>query len=274
MKTSATLPSAWTERSRIARRLGAHGGVLFLDYDGTLTPIVRDFAEARLDEGMRAILARLAARFPVAIVSGRDVGVLRAFVGLDSLYYVGSHGFDMTGPAGWREVADEAERFLPAIDAAERDLRRDLAGIEGHAVERKAFHVAVHYRGVPVGRVDRIESIVDAALKRHPGLRKGYGKKVFEVQPDYDWHKGRAVSRLLERLRPGGSDAVAIYIGDDITDEDAFRALRGKGVSIVVRDGDRPTAADYALDDTEDVRRFLEFLAESKSATPGKGRTA
>ncbi len=109
--------------------------------------------------------------------------------------------------------------------------------------------------------------MVDRVLKLHPRLRKGRGKKVFEIRPDVDWDKGRAVRWLLAHLgldRPG---VVPVYIGDDLTDEDAFRELAGAGLAVAVRDGARDgarnTSADFALDDPQDVRAFLEFLGGS-----------
>jgi trehalose-phosphatase len=100
---------------------------------------------------------------------------------------------------------------------------------------------------------------VDHALARHPGLRKTPGKMVFELQPDVDWGKGCAVLWLIEAL--GLQDALPLYIADDVTDEDAFRALEGRGVGIAVLDAPRATAARYALPDTDAVREFLAALA-------------
>jgi trehalose 6-phosphate phosphatase len=104
----------------------------------------------------------------------------------------------------------------------------------------------------------------------------GHGKKVFEIRPDIDWHKGRAVLWILQRLGLERTGVVPVCIGDDITDEDAFRVLAGRGLCIAVRhDEMRQTAADYTLKDTKDVRRFLELLCQivaSRAAGPGVRR--
>ncbi|HSR72135.1 MAG TPA: trehalose-phosphatase, partial [Kiloniellales bacterium] len=240
---------------------------VFLDYDGTLTPIVEDYTKAVMPAEMRSTVARLAQGVPLAIISGRDLVNLRELVRIDSAYYAGSHGFDLAGPGGWHERVGEGERFIPELDTAESALRERLAEVPGHAVERKAFAIAVHYRRAAERDVPRIEAVVDEVVAASETLRKGYGKKVFQVQPDTNWDKGHAVVWLLDHLGLGGPDVLPLYIGDDLTDEDAFRALSGRGIGIVLRDGDRNTSADYALDDPEDVQRFLEVLIAIREKT-------
>lgn len=262
VKTLANLPSVWQCEDQIQRHLAQKKPVVFLDYDGTLTPIVEDHTKAFLSQDMRAAVARLGKCCTVAIVSGRDLEMLRSLVKLDSVYYAGSHGFEIAGPRGTGESLEKGVEFLPELGAAEQALRGRLAGIDGHAVERKRFSVAVHYRRVAGDDLGKLESIVARALAEHPRLRRGYGKKVFELRPDIDWNKGRAVLWLLERLGLDGPEAVPVYVGDDITDEDAFRALAGRGVTIAVRDGGtRQSAADYAVNGTRELERLLDLLA-------------
>lgn len=254
-----TLPSARRHLAEIRERIGARSPMLFLDYDGTLTPIVNDPAAADLPHAMRSALARLAERVPVAIISGRGLNDLQRRVGLGTVIYAGSHGFELRGP-DFEYTAERAEAFLPGLDAAEAELRRRLADIEGILIERKRFAIAIHYRRVAATAVDAVEAEVDAAVSAQCGLRKRHGKKVFQVQPRLDWNKGRAVAWVLERLESENGAYMPVYIGDDLTDEDAFRALAGRGITIAVRDGERATAADYALDDTSDVEGFLTEL--------------
>ena len=256
------LPSARDRRGELADRLAERQPAVFLDYDGTLTPIVEDPAAADLDTATRETLRALAARFPVSVISGRSLADLRARVGLDGLVYAGSHGFEIAGP-GFEHTPAAARAFLPALEQAEAELREGLAGIEGHLVERKPFAIAVHYRRVASDRVGDVERAVDRVLGDHPRLRKGRGKKVLQLQPRLAWDKGRAVAWLLQRLGLVRDDVVPVYIGDDLTDEDAFRALAGRGITLALRDGDRATAADYALADPGEVRWFLRALAAS-----------
>jgi alpha,alpha-trehalase len=266
VKTLSTLPTFGDRENEIRDRLARKLPALFLDYDGTLTPIVEDYTQAFLAEDMRDTVAELSRHCPVAIVSGRDVEVVRRLVMLESVYYAGSHGFEIRGPREWRRSLEKGVEFLPDLDGAEQELRERLAGVPGHAVERKRFSIAVHYRRAAPEDAGKIESIVDRVLAGHRGLRKGHGKKVFRIQPGIEWDKGHAVLWLLEQLSLNRPDVVPVYVGDDITDEDAFRALAGRGVCLVVRDpDDRPTAADYALADPDDVKRFLQFLTAAVS---------
>lgn len=231
---------------------------LFLDYDGTLTPIVERPEDAVLATPAREALRRAAERWPVAIVSGRDLEDVRARVGIEGLSYAGCHGFEIAGPRGGR-VHAAAAAAAPQLGAAADMVAHDTRGIPGVQLERKRFTLAVHYRRAPEARVHDVHEAVARALARHPALRMTEGKKVWELQPDVDWDKGRAVLWLMQTLKL--EDALPVYIGDDVTDEDAFRALAGHGVGIAVQETPRPTAARYVLPDPEAVRELLSALA-------------
>lgn len=230
---------------------------LFLDFDGTLTRITPTPREATLAPVVRDALASLATRMPVAIVSGRDLDNLRERVALSNVWYAGSHGFDIAGPDGLSYQPAEALASLPALDAAERFLREQLTDVAGALVERKRFALAAHYRLVVPGEVQRVKDAAEAALTLTSGLRASPGKKVIELLPDIDWHKGRAMQWLLERMVP---ETWPIYIGDDHSDEDAFTLLVGHGTGIVVQEQPAPSAARYRLRDPDEVLRFLSRL--------------
>jgi len=251
-------PSALEHLSQIDARRGGRRLALFLDYDGTLTPIVERPELAVLAEETRAVLRRVAARHPVAIVSGRDLADVRARVGLEGISYAGCHGFDIDSPGG-RRVHEAAAAAAPQLAAAADEVARDTAGLPGVQLERKRFTLAVHFRRAREADHAAVADAVDHALARHPGLRKTRGKMVLELQPDVPWDKGRAVLWLVEAL--GVRDALPVYIGDDDTDEDAFRALEDRGLGIAVLEAPRDTAARYALPDPAAVRAFLAALA-------------
>ena len=196
------LPSALERQAEIRDRLRDKTAAVFLDYDGTLTPIVARPELAVLGEPMRQTLRELARHTPVAVVSGRDVQDVRRLVGLDDLVIAGCHGFDIAGPEGQLPGFQEGVRFLPEIDAAESELRLALHDVSGVLIERKKFSVAVHYRAVGDADLDTVREAVNETLRTHPRLRKLAGKKVFDLQPDIDWDKGKAVDWLLAALRP------------------------------------------------------------------------
>jgi alpha,alpha-trehalase len=231
---------------------------VFLDYDGTLTPIVSRPDQAVLVDSTRAVLRTLAAKMPVAILSGRELNDVRSRVDIDGLVYAGSHGFDIAGPRGLRK--QEARELLPALDFAEKELREKLAGIAGALIERKCFSIAAHYRKVNETDFPRLERGVSEIAARHRELRRVDGKKVYELLPNIDWDKGKALLWLLEKLGLERPNARPIYIGDDRTDEDAFRAVQQWGIGILVSEEPRATAASYSLSDPSEVERFLREL--------------
>ncbi len=234
---------------------------VFLDYDGTLTPIVSHPEDAWLPDSMRQTLRSLTARVPVAVLSGRDLDDVRGRVLVDGIVYAGSHGFDIAGAGGLRRELGAA--YLPVLDAAETELREALDEIPGAQLERKHFSVAAHYRHVNENDAFRVALAIDAVAARHRELRRMDGKKVYELLPDIDWNKGKAVLWLLETLGLEGRNVLPIYIGDDLTDEDAFRALEKRGVAILVSER-RPqvTAANYCLNNPEEVERFLQKITD------------
>jgi trehalose-phosphatase len=254
-------PSALERLGEILALLPSRRPAVFLDFDGTLAPIAGRPEVVELAPPTRSSLAALARRCPVAVVSGRDAADVRSRVGLDALWYAGSHGFEIAGPDGSTHCHARGIEALPELDAAERALRSELDGVEGAIVERKRFSLAAHYRLAAERDVARVERAVEAAAARSPGLRLRRGKKVVELQPRADWDKGWAVLWLLTALHLEGPDVLPIYLGDDQTDEDAFRAVAGRGVGIAVLDSPRPTAAGYSLRDPAEVRRFLDGLA-------------
>jgi trehalose 6-phosphate phosphatase len=260
-----SLPSALDRFERLTAELGGRRPMIFLDYDGTLTPIVDRPDAATLAPAMRATLARIAGLTTLAIVSGRDVETLRGFVGLDGIAYAGDHGFDIRRPDGAETRNDAAEPFLDRFDALDTEIRDRLSGIAGVIVERKRFSVAVHYRLATAADREAVHDLIDEIVRREAGLRVTPGKMVLELQPDIAWDKGRAVTHLLAAL--GREEpSVPLYIGDDITDEDAFRVLRSRGIGILVGAPARGSWARYRLADPDEVGRFLDRLAERMDA--------
>jgi trehalose 6-phosphate phosphatase len=238
---------------------------VFYDFDGTLSEIVEDPDSARLFDGAADALTSLSAACPVAILSGRDLADVRQRVGLPGLWYAGSHGFELTGPDGTHHQNSEAAASIPVLAGAAADLADQLGHIPGVVVEHKRFGVAVHYRNAARDRVGEVAAAVRTAGQR-AALRVTTGREVIELRPNIDWDKGKTLHWVLDYIRDNeaAGPLLPIYLGDDITDEDAFDAVDDDGIAILVRhsdDGDRATAARYALDDPDRVREFTERLA-------------
>ena len=255
--------------------LGPAGGItarnpaVFFDFDGTLSDIVNDPDSAIPAPGAAAALQELAARCPVAVLSGRDLADVTKRVGLPGIWYAGSHGFELTAPDGTHHENDAAAATIPVLEQAAAELRGQLGSIPGVVVEHKRFGVAVHYRNAARNRIGEVSAAVRTAGQRS-GLRVTTGREVIELRPDIDWDKGRTLRWVIDHLPEAGSGPlVPIYLGDDITDEDAFDAVRHDGVPIVVRhgdDGDRATAALFGLDSPAQVAEFTERLGRLAAA--------
>jgi trehalose 6-phosphate phosphatase len=263
----AELPNALQSDAELAARLSGRRPAVFLDYDGTLTPIVDRPEDALISDRMRDAVRRLASRFPVGVVSGRDRRVVQELMGVDDLIVAGSHGFDIWSPSGGAIARQEGGEFKGLLEEVRRRLAEELAPIDGALVEPKSNSVAAHYRLVSEGERHRVGEVVQQLLDEHPGeLKVTPGKMVYEIQPNIDWDKGKAVLHVLRSLGLDREDVVPIYLGDDITDEDAFEALAGRGIGVFVGRADDPevagltTYADYALESIEEVETFLDGL--------------
>ena len=262
------LPSALQNEGLFDRQLAGRRPAVFLDYDGVLTPIVDRPQDAVLSDDMRATVRALARRCPVCIVSGRDRTVVQELMGINDLVVAGSHGFDIWTPQR-ASISDDTIAGVQDLIAKVTDrLRADVGSIPGVQVEPKRASVAVHYRLVAPEDRSRVAAAVQALLAEHPDeLKVTPGKMVYELQPNIDWNKGRAVLYLIDVLGLDSDGVVPLYLGDDITDEDAFRALRGRGIGIFVGRPDdpevmdRPTAAEFVLACVDEVQQFLITLA-------------
>ncbi|KAA1249725.1 trehalose-phosphatase [Mycobacterium simiae] len=257
------LPDAM-QGNGLAEDLTARRPAVFFDFDGTLSDIVNDPEAARPVPGATEALAKLAAQCPVAVLSGRDLADVTARLGVPGIWYAGSHGFELTAPDGTHHQNDAAAAAIPVLEQAAARLRDQLGPIPGIVVEHKRFGVAVHYRNATRDRIGDVAAAVRTAGQRDT-LRVTTGREVIELRPNIDWDKGKTLRWVIDHLRQASSPALLpIYVGDDITDEDAFDAVHDSGVPIVVRhneDGDRATAALFALDSPAQVAEFTGLLA-------------
>ena len=261
------LPPALGEWKSFAKKLDGKRLALFLDYDGTLTPIVSRPELAILTDEGRATLKRVAEAFPTAIISGRGRGDVEQLVGLKELAFAGSHGFDIVGPNGSTVGYQVAAWVEPTMALVADELSGVLDGIDGALVEPKGFSVAAHYRLVAEADIARVEEAVDRIVDGDERLKKASGKKVFEIRPDIDWDKGKAVLFLLEALDLGQTGVLPVYIGDDVTDEDAFTALADRGIGVLVSEAPRPSAATFWVQAPWEVYALLDQLLSWRGGT-------
>ncbi|MBV8180767.1 MAG: trehalose-phosphatase, partial [Mycobacterium sp.] len=263
----STLPDALQSYSQIAAVAAARRLAVLLDFDGTLSAIVDDPDAATLVAGAADALKALAAQCDVAVLSGRDLADLVPRIGQAGIWYAGSDGFELTAPDGTRRHNKTAEAAIGVLEHLATELRDRLALFDGVRVEHKRFAVAVHYRNAALEAVRQVTGAVHTVAQRS-GLRVTNGRKVVELRPNIAWDKGKVLEWLLHRVSDADS-VLPIYIGDDLTDEDAFDAVRHHGIGIIVRhgeDGDRPSAARFALDGPDAVREFIERLAQHVAA--------
>jgi trehalose 6-phosphate phosphatase len=309
-------PNALSSFEHIRTLLEGKRPVVFLDYDGTLAPIVSRPDQAFMTDTMRAAVKTVAQKFTTAVVSGRSTQKVVNFVKLDDLFYAGSHGLDITGPnwpANEKKVSGDsaaaaaaavavaaasaappvkhrvAQKFVPVLESCRDRILLSIESVLGTEsnveIEDNVLTFSVHYRNAVGCTAKQVRTIIDDVL-----LEKEYqdqlvctaGKMVYEIRPQVQWNKGTAVLWLLETLgmRAVEDDVVALYLGDDVTDEDAFRALsetwKGKCASIVIQgESDcvecvekgvvgymgRPTSALWSLKDTVEVQHFLTMLS-------------
>ncbi len=239
----------------------APGALLLLDYDGTLTPIVERPELAILSPDMKELLKRVSRHYTLGIISGRSLTDVKELVGLEGMYYAGNHGFEISG-SGVELVKPEAERVRPTLIKLCEELRAKLGSIKGAIVEDKGSTASVHYRLVAEGEFERLKNIFGEVVGPHMDsgtVRVTHGKKVFEIRPNVEWDKGKAVLWLSSVVDPKG-ELTPVYIGDDRTDEDAFLALREMGVTILVSEGPMESNAKYFIKNVDEVKAFFERL--------------
>ncbi len=238
--------------------------VIFLDYDGTLSPIVTRPEDAIISNEMKDTLKSLASKFTVAIVTGRDKEDVENLVGLEELIYAGSHGYIISGPNNLFMEHPDSKKIIPKLDEIQEEVEKELKEkTEGTQIDRKRYAIGIHYRNARPEDEKVVYDIANKILDKHKGHKIGEGKKIVEIKPDLDWHKGKAVEWILGALELTGKDHVApVFIGDDVTDEDAFKILQDKGIGIMVGSHGQKTYATYSLKNVFQVREFFNNLIE------------
>lgn len=252
-----------------ARRQGSLA--LLTDFDGTLAPIVEVAEAARMAGTARRALMALSAApsVAVAVISGRGLADVRARVGIQRIIYAGCHGVEIGAP-GMSFVHPAATARRPLLDRLARELAERLTPIKGARLEHKGYALAVHYRAA-LARGHEVARLVEEACHPYrPSLVTRDGKAVVEVLPETAWGKGRCALWILQQLgeRFPGEKPAAVYMGDDASDEEACRILRGRALTIRVGADVEDTAALHRVADVVEVWQFLAHVARAFRA-PG-----
>jgi trehalose 6-phosphate synthase/phosphatase len=228
---------------------------LFLDYDGTIAPIAESPEKAVISHPMHTLVAKLADRMPVAIVTGRGLDDIQQRLGIENAVYAGNHGSEIRA-RGKTLISQQTEQNRHMLEELLDRMRSALSPFPGVFIEDKGLTASVHYRKVDLRILADVAGLFRNIVRDYAqSFRITQGKKVFELRPITAWHKGDAVTWILDNM---GDGRTPVYIGDDITDEDAYRALKGRGLSIAVGGS---TYADYYIRKQEEVEHVLEYLS-------------
>jgi len=236
--------------------------LLLLDYDGTLTPIVSRPSQAKLSSSTRRLLYSLSKKknITLGIISGRRLNELEGLVKVPGIYYAGNHGFQIKGPA-IDFIHPQAEEFKACKQKVKSSLKSKAGNIKGIILEDKSVTLSFHYRLVDKQDEARARRLFYSVCRKYQEAGKikiTAGKKILEVRPPIRWNKANAVD-VIRMLAAGPDGGIAIYAGDDRTDEDAFKALRKKDIPVLIGQG-KKSAARYFLKDTKEVEQFLRRL--------------
>jgi len=240
---------------------------LFLDFDGTLVPITANPMEPQLDPAAFETLKLLSSQefLATTIISGRAVEDLYGRIRLENLIYSGNHGLEIFG-RDLRFVEPLAWSRREQLETLCGELAAQLRAIPGVLAECKGLTASVHYRLAADADIAEIQAAVYAAVARNGGLfRVNPGRKVLEIVPRTDWHKGAAVRWINSHLAE--TPVLTIYLGDDTSDEDAFSVLPD---AITIKVGPAgASCARYQLPDPAAVHEFLLWLATQQRGCAG-----
>lgn len=242
--------------------------LLLIDYDGTLTPIVKKPELANLSPQVKECLQELAEsppRLTLGIISGRTLEDLQEKVGIEGIIYAGNHGLEIEGP-GITYVNPVAKKTKPFLHSLCQDIGKERTGIKGAIIEDKGLTLSLYYRLVDESRVEELNRIfceITKPLTASGRIKVSKGKKVYEVRPAVDWNKGKAIAFIAQNLN-WESEPLTIFLGDDVTDYGGFRLVDNRGgISIYVSEEDTESVAEYLLHSPKEIYQFLNMLRKA-----------
>lgn len=259
----------FTSWNTVRKKLESRRHILLaFDYDGTLTPIVKRPELARLSHTMKGLLNTLSENpfFNLVIISGRSLNEIKKLVGIKKIIYAGNHGLELKGPY-FRYLNPRAKKSQPDILKIYKLLSKELAHLKGVLVENKGLSLSVHYRLVRgknnLAELNKIFYQVIKPFQAKKKIRLTFGKKVNEIRPPVKWDKGKCLKYLLRKTPQFRFKLLPVVLGDDRTDEDMFKAVKDKGISVFVGRPGISSFARYYLRNVAEVKKFLEKLIRS-----------
>ncbi len=251
----------------VGRRIDGNNLFIFLDFDGTLTPMVSTPKKAILPKSAKRLLKGMSEnpKIRLAFISGRRLEDIKSKIGLKNVIYSGNHGIELEGPKiKFKPIVSSRWRVI--IERIKNELEREVFRIRGAFVEDKWLTLSLHYRrakkkDIPVLKEIFQKTVISYLVRNKIKIQPG--KMVVEVRPPGAWNKGKIVLWLLAKKLFASRDksVLPVYIGDDITDEDAFKAIKNKGLTIFVGKP-KKSSAQYYLKDHNEVQDFLERILE------------
>lgn len=232
---------------------------LMIDFDGTLSPIVSHPQQAALPLETKETLGKLATneKVSIAVISGRDLKNLKSRINLPGIEYFGNYGLeyeDSDGIIGF----DKSDKFIDSIRKFIDEIHPKLKRFAGVVLENKKYTLSIHYRNMAKQFLPQLKKEISNTLSVHPKLRLAEGKKVFEIFAKDFQPKGKIVEKLINVNK----NHLPIYIGDDTSDEEAFRVVRKGGLSVRVG-REAGSAAEYFLNDQGEVEKLLKMLEKA-----------
>lgn len=242
--------------------------LLFLDYDGTLVSFKKRPQDVITPDKVKSVLHHLTQNpiFNIFIISGRTLHEIKKLIDIKGLSFAALHGLQIELSNGKNFFWEEAKNIRPLLKKLKTILLYEFKDDKEVFIEDKEFTLAFHYRMLSKDKIkEAVEKFSNKVKKINNNnlLEIIYGAKVVETRPQ-GWHKGKAVELILKNISEY-KNPLPIYIGDDITDEDAFEHLRKEGITIfVTHDSNRKTAAHYWLKNPDEVLKFLQTLSKIK----------